>query len=106
MKRSIDQVREADTSTMSAYELQRLEHIKRNHEMLVRLGLVDDVIKKDVEEKKEAQRKARAARKRASKAIGPKAPGRCRSAQPAHKLVPYPAHQSRYVEATASSARK
>ena len=26
---------------LSEYELQRLEHIKRNHEMLVRLGLVD-----------------------------------------------------------------
>ncbi|EOD31267.1 hypothetical protein EMIHUDRAFT_232231 [Emiliania huxleyi CCMP1516] len=26
---------------LSEYELQRLEHIRRNHEMLVRLGLVD-----------------------------------------------------------------
>eukprot|EP00965_Chrysotila_dentata_P227053 6195771-Pleurochrysis_carterae.AAC.2 len=27
---------------LSEYELQRLAHIKRNHEMLVRLGLVDE----------------------------------------------------------------
>ena len=31
---------------LSEYERQRLEHIKRNHEMLVRLGLVDDAPKK------------------------------------------------------------
>ena len=60
---------------MSAYELQRLEHIRRNHEMLVRLGLVEDVIKKDVQREREEKRKARVARKRArEQAIGPQAP--------------------------------
>ena len=30
------------TESLSQYELQRLEHIRRNHEMLVRLGLAED----------------------------------------------------------------
>ena len=32
-------------SELCEYELQRLEHMKRNHDMLVRLGLVDDAPK-------------------------------------------------------------
>ena len=43
---------------LSEYELQRLEHIKRNHEMLVRLGLVDEAPKETpvAKDKKPRQR--------------------------------------------------
>ena len=44
-------------SDLSEYEKQRLEHIKRNHEMLVRLGLEPEA--KETPEKKPKQKRAK-----------------------------------------------